>query len=170
MSNYVHKWEHNGAVITFSWLGDADIRPDRAYAFAFTSDHKMLLVTDPHWSPACWLPGGGIEEGETPEQALARELIEEANAALHQLTKIGSQSADHSTGEQLYSAYYWCRVTLGKDFFPKHEITERHLVTPDEFLDRLFWGRTDPAAPLMLERALAMEQSYRSSSGPTSFR
>jgi hypothetical protein len=51
-------------------------------------------------------------------------------------------------------------VTLGSDFSPKHEISDRHLVTPDEFLDRLFWGRKDPKAPMLLERALEMERSH----------
>jgi 8-oxo-dGTP pyrophosphatase MutT (NUDIX family) len=159
MSNFVHEWEHNGEIITFSWLGDSDVRPDRVYAIAFTPDRKILLVTDPNWAPACWLPGGGIEDGETPEQALARELIEEANAALHQSAKIGTQCTDDSTAVRKHHAFYWCRVTLGKAFAPQHEISERHLVMPDEFLDKLFWGRADPKAPLLLERALQIEQN-----------
>jgi len=51
-------------------------------------------------------------------------------------------------------------VTLSDEFSPQHEISERHLVAPDEFLDRLFWGRLDPKAPLLLERALQIEQSF----------
>lgn len=61
MPKFVHEWENDGVVITFSWLGDVDVKPDRVYAFAFTSDREMLLVTDPEWRPAGWLPGGGIE-------------------------------------------------------------------------------------------------------------
>jgi ADP-ribose pyrophosphatase YjhB (NUDIX family) len=160
MPAFTHKWEHNGVVVTFSWLGDAQVKPDRAYAFAFTSDGKMLLVTDPQWAPAGWLPGGGIENGETPEQALARELSEEANAIVHQSVKIGVQRADASTGMRSFHAFYWCRVTLGSDFSPQHEISERFLVMPDELLDKLFWGRMDPKAPLLLDRALEIEQNY----------
>jgi ADP-ribose pyrophosphatase YjhB (NUDIX family) len=166
MSIFVHEWEYEGEIITFSWLGDADVKPDRVYAFAFTSERKMLLVTDPKWAPACWLPGGGIEGGESVEQALARELGEEANATLHQSAKIGTQRAENSTGLRSCHAFYWCRVTLGKAFTPKHEISERHLVTPDDFLDRLFWGRKDPKAPMLLERALEIEQSYESGDVP----
>jgi ADP-ribose pyrophosphatase YjhB (NUDIX family) len=160
MSNFVHEWEHDGAIITFSWLGDVDVRADRVYAFAFTSDRKMLLVTDPKWNPACWLPGGGIEDGESPRQALARELVEEANAVVHQSAKIGIQRADSSTGARSYHAFYWCRVTLDSDFSPKHEISDRYLVTADEFLDRLLWGRKDPKAPMLLKRALEMDRSH----------
>ena len=160
MPDFVHKWEYEGEVITFTWLGDADVEPDRVYAFAFTQNGRMLLVTDPNWRPACWLPGGGIEDGERPEQALARELIEEAGATVVKCVKIGSQSAVDSRGMS-YQAFYWCRIAVASEFSPMHEVTDRYLVTPDEFLDRLFWGRRDPKAPMLLERALEIEKGER---------
>jgi ADP-ribose pyrophosphatase YjhB (NUDIX family) len=161
MPDYTHHWTNNGITYTFTWLENPAIQPDRVKSVAFTPDGMILLVTDALWSPLCWLPGGGVESGETPEEALARELIEEANATLHQFVKFGAQRIDESTGKTWFETFYWSRVTLADDFVPQTEVTERHLVTPDAFLDTLFWGHSDPKAPMMLERALAIEQSVR---------
>lgn len=158
----IHEWEHEGEVIKFSWLGDVDVEPDRAYAFAFTPEGEMLLVTDQRTAPGCWLPGGGVENGETPEQALSRELLEEANAQVHACQKIGTQRAESSGGGKVsLQSFYWCRITVAPEFSPVHEVTERVLVMPEQFLDRLFWGRADPKASMLLERALTMEEAFR---------
>jgi len=42
-------------------------------------DGKILLIQDPR-SLRWELPGGGVEDGETPEQSLAREFVEETGA------------------------------------------------------------------------------------------
>ena len=61
-------------------------------------------------------------------------------------------------GDKSYHVFYWGRVILNNLFTPKHEVTERHLVASEEFLDRLFWGRKDPKASMLLEKALEIEQ------------
>ncbi len=44
-------------------------------------DHKLLLVTGTQ-APYYWTPGGKIEENESPEDALRRELKEELRIEL----------------------------------------------------------------------------------------
>jgi ADP-ribose pyrophosphatase YjhB (NUDIX family) len=161
MSELTHQWTDRGITYTFTWLDNADVQPDNVKTVAFAPDGKILLVTDAVWSPLCWLPGGGVESGETPEEALARELIEEANATLHHLVKIGAQRIDESTGKTWYETFYWSQVTLADEFVPLTEVTERYLVAPDEFLEILFWGKLDPKAAILLARALAIEHQFR---------
>lgn len=157
MSDLVHTWRHRGRDITFSWLGDAQVEESRVYAFAFNPVGKMLVggTADDGY----WLPGAGIEQGETPESELKRELLEEAAASIWSLHKMGVQKTLDPLVGECFQSFYWCRVQLAESFEPEHEVTERLLVAPDNFLDTLFWGRRDPKAALLLKRALALNGS-----------
>ena len=160
MDDFLHCWQHNGRTLTFTWVGNKDVRVTRVYALAFTSDGKMLLVGGGPGDPGYWLPGGGIEDGEKPESALIRELFEEAAATVHEAERLGAQRVDDPTGRSEYHAFYWCRVMLADEFIPKHEVAERKMVAPKDFLDTLFWGREDPKAAMLLERALQLERLH----------
>jgi len=154
---FIHTWHFENRNITFSWLGNADVSTDRVYAFAFTPEGKILLVSDARGAEY-WLPGGGIEAGETEEVALARELFEEAAATLHSAERLGVQQADDPLVGRSLQAFYACHVSLAETFEPEHEISVRRLVTPEDFLDTLFWGRDDPKAEMLLNRALDFMQ------------
>ncbi|MEM7130559.1 MAG: NUDIX hydrolase [Chloroflexota bacterium] len=156
----MHTWEYEGRTITFSWLGDVDIEPMRAYALAFTEDGQMLLVGDGQGEFEYWLPGGGIEAGETPEEALRRELMEEAAATIQAHKRIGIQRGHDPLMGTEHQVFYWCRISLASEFVPETEVTERRLVSPSEFLDRLFWGRKDPKAKMLLQQAIELDQQY----------
>jgi 8-oxo-dGTP pyrophosphatase MutT (NUDIX family) len=160
VNRFVHCWQYRDRTITFSWLGAADVNSSRVYALAFTADRRLLLVSDGLGDPQFWLPGGGIENGETPTDALERELAEEAAATILDLQRLGAQRVDDSQNGTEYHDFYWCRVTLSEEFVPRHEVKLRRLVTHDDFLDTLFWGRNDPKAAMLLELALRIDKLY----------
>lgn len=157
-------WEHNGRRIRFGWVGDADYPVTRVYALAFLPDGRMLLVSDTGTDALFWLPGGGIEEGETPDKALVRELQEEAGARLLASRRLGLQSVEDDEGNLEYHAFYWARIELTDDFVPQHEVNVTRHVHPDDFLDTLFWGRSDPKGVMLWEMAREIENSELRSS------
>ena len=55
------------------------MKRNRSQAFVFREDGKILLVKHKMFGRTFYnLPGGGIEDDETPEEAAVRELKEEA--------------------------------------------------------------------------------------------
>jgi ADP-ribose pyrophosphatase YjhB (NUDIX family) len=142
-------------------VGQTNAEPARVYALAFTSMNELLLVSGGHDDPHRWLPGGGVEPGENPQEALRREFLEEADATVEALEELGSQRLDRPDGRQEHHRFYWARVMLADQVLPRAETTLRHLVSPADFLDTLQWGRNDPKAAMLLERALQVERRYR---------
>lgn len=66
------------------------------------SNNKILLIHRKKEGREYWVfPGGGVEEGETNEQALIREVKEETN-----LDVTGVKSA--------FDNFYYCDVEFGK--------------------------------------------------------
>lgn len=166
MDELIHHREYQGRMITHTWVGDADGVPARVHTLAFTAAGDILLVGGGSGDAELWLPGGGIEVGESPEEALARELLEEAAASIEAMRPLGSQRVDDPATGSEFHALYWSRVTLADAYVPEHEVAERRLVRPDEFLDALSWGRRDPKAALLLDRALAIERELRGPAMP----
>jgi len=159
-----HDWHHDGRITRFAWVGDTDAEIARVYAIAFAESGSLLLVGGAPDAPGWWLPGGGVKERETPEAALMRELIEEAGATVLALRPLGAQRVEDDVWGLQHQAFYWCRVSLDPRFVPRHEVAEYELVPTERFLDELTWGRDDPKAAMLLERAAGYDHSFGSTS------
>ena len=57
-----------------------------AYALVRNAQGDLAVARTP---VACFLPGGGIDSGETPEQTVEREAREECGLVLRPLSRIG---------------------------------------------------------------------------------
>ena len=100
------------------------------------------------------LPGGGIEEGETIEEAVIREVEEESNMKVLKQVLLGVQ--DIFEGENIISqTRSLCIVEPHGPFIsdPDGDITQIKLVDPSDLKQYVDWGEIGDH---LLERALKM--------------
>ena len=75
-------------------------------------------------------PGGKLEYGETPEQALVREILEELGCGIRVLGIFGVSSVIARNGSNFVLIFYLCKITAGRPKASEHERIE--WVAPNE--------------------------------------
>jgi ADP-ribose pyrophosphatase len=111
-------------------------------AVAVTSDGLIPLVRQ--FRPALEeelleLPSGSIEPGESPEEAIRRELLEEAGCEAGELVPLGRLTADSGRMETRQWAYFAPAARRVRDGPSGDEDLELRFVDPSE-LRRLIVG------------------------------
>lgn len=83
-----------------------------AYAVIFDTDGLVLTVLA--GNGRCYLPGGRLEPGETPRQALAREIGEECGWSAAILSPLRQSIQPIMGGEVLLRTSHWRARLLGE--------------------------------------------------------
>lgn len=130
----------------------------QASSVAFTKRNRVVLVsTDAN----TWvLPGGHVETGESPSDAMAREAYEEATARVLRGEYIGATRVEPLVGDSgpFYQARYWALVELEK-FRPSDEALYRSEFKIEEVAGRLGW-ESQALAKSTIDAALAVHRLH----------
>lgn len=102
-----------------------------AAAVIFDQDKNILLVKMTYQRLHPWgLPGGGLEYGEHPEEAVVREVWEETglNVRIEKLLLVDAWRPDR------VGLFYLCRIMDG-NFVPSDEVSEFGYFSVDDLPD-----------------------------------
>ncbi|HTQ59873.1 MAG TPA: (deoxy)nucleoside triphosphate pyrophosphohydrolase [Candidatus Solibacter sp.] len=134
------------------------------------SDRRLLIGQRRRndTSPLKWeFPGGKMEEGETPERALARELTEELGVTLDKCADMGRARHKYSTAPEELEIRFYAASILQTEIsprsfeqiawvLPKDLGSYDFLAANSQLIAQLATGRLKPAA--ILEEAAGSSQ------------
>lgn len=126
------------------------------HGFCFCNGKLVIVYAEnkKYWT----LPGGGIEPGETYEEAIIREIQEESNMKVLHQELIGFQDI-YENGKIIRQTRSFCIVEPYGDFVtdPDGDITEIKLINPKEFKQYIDWLKIGDR---IMERALEILNDY----------
>lgn len=122
---------------TFDDIKDKNLQ--QSYGACFYKDKLVIVNNNGKWS----LVGGHIENGESPEEALVREVIEESNMKVLKQIPIGYQEVINPDGTIDYQLRSFCLVEPLGDFVsdPAGSVTEIRMIDPKDYKNYFNWGK-----------------------------
>jgi 8-oxo-dGTP diphosphatase len=123
-------------------LSDRDYVP-RPGAYALIADRggRIAIVLS---NGRCYLPGGGVEPGESLDEALRREVREECGLRIDRLTPLGTADEYvYASGEGVHyqkRCTFFAATVTGTDIGAIEAGCEMRWLTPAEALRRLEHG------------------------------
>ena len=111
----------------------------QSYGVCFCDD-KLVITKGSNGQS---LVGGHIEIGETPEEALTREVQEEANMKVLMQVPLGYQEVTNSDGTFDYQLRSFCKVTPIGEFIsdPAGSVIEIRMINPKDYKKYFNWGK-----------------------------
>jgi ADP-ribose pyrophosphatase YjhB (NUDIX family) len=109
------------------------------HAYCFHNDKLVIVYAEKRgtWTPA----GGGVEAGETVEEAVIREVLEESNMKVLKHALLGFQDISEPQGVVTQTRSV-CIVEPYGEFVsdPDEDITEIRMIDVAEYKDYFDWG------------------------------
>lgn len=125
------------------------------HAFCFYGDKMVVVYSEDkgYWTP----PGGGIEKGETYEQAVVREVLEETNMKVLSQKLVGFQDIYEPT-KIVRQTRSFCIVEPNGEFTidPDGDVTEVKLIDPQDIRKYFNWGEIGDR---IMERVLELHKT-----------
>lgn len=133
----------------FTWHSNIIIeglKTKNIYGYCLTNDNKIVLVRDKD-ETRFTLPGGGVQKGESPKEALIREFKEEAQFIPLNIELLGTLEVKviNKMGEIIerhQQVRFVCSIDNPGDFIPEKdgwETIERIFVEIEELKNYLEW-------------------------------
>ena len=114
-----------------------------AAAVAVVEGNRILLTKREDFAVWC-LPGGGIEDGESPAAAAAREAREETGLEVEVTHLVGTHTRPSWQGGDTCLLVYAARAVGGALRPDPREVLEARFFGPDALPAPLFWHHVSP--------------------------
>lgn len=134
----------------------------RVYGVLLRGAHVLISAEPVGGRDVLKLPGGAVEAGETPEQALAREFVEEGRLTIEPIRLLHAPGTLYSHWiHGLYTPLFYEVHGAGEPETPPDEPVELRFMRPEDAI-----GSGRMAAPEIVALGRALAGTARPDTGP----